>query len=108
MILLHLPQSSQRAVDLVLGVLPHTAGVVENRVGVTQITGQFIALLLQTGHDHLAVQNIHLAADRLDIKAFRHHSFDLGVKMMGEMGEVGVCQGMLGYAGRRQEVMVGD
>ena len=32
------------------------------------VVGQLVALLAQLGHDQLAVQQVHLAADRLDVE----------------------------------------
>ena len=62
---------SQGAVDLVLGVLADRAGIVEDRIRLADVVGQLVALLAQLGHDELAVQQIHLAADRLDVQLLR-------------------------------------
>jgi hypothetical protein len=67
MVLLHFSQGSQRAVNLILGVLPHATRVVENRVRFPQVISQLVTLFLQTGHDHFAIQNVHLAADRFNV-----------------------------------------
>ncbi len=70
--LLGLLQPAQGAVDLVLGMLPHAAGVEENGVGLRGGVDQLIAGPQQAGGDQLAVEHVHLAADRFDVKASSH------------------------------------
>jgi hypothetical protein len=65
-------ESSQRAVDFVLGVLPDTARVEQNRVGLLWFVRKLVASLAQVGDDQLAVQHVHLAANRFDVQAFAH------------------------------------
>ena len=63
---------SQRAVNLFLGVLTYTACIVENAVGFLGRIDHGVAMAFQVGDDHLTVQNIHLAANGLDVNAFVH------------------------------------
>ena len=63
---------AERRIDLVLGMLPHAAGVVEDGVGVGRGAAQLPALPAQSGDDELAVKHVHLAADRFDPEPFRH------------------------------------
>ena len=63
---------AERGVDLVLRMLPHAAGVVEDGVGLGGGVGQLPALPAQRGDDELAVEHVHLAADRFDPEPFRH------------------------------------
>jgi len=65
--LLELAQAAQGAVDLVLGMLAHTAGVKQNQIGPVGIVGQLVARLRQVGRHQLAVQHVHLAAEGLDV-----------------------------------------
>ncbi len=62
------PQTAQLAVDLVLRVLADAAGVEEDRVGFMDVAGELVTLPPQGGHNQLAVELVHLAADRLDVK----------------------------------------
>ncbi len=71
MTLLVAPELAQGAVDLVLGVLPHAAGIEQDRVGLLDGIDQLVAVLPEAGHDHFAVQHIHLAADGLDVEVMR-------------------------------------
>ena len=70
--LLHRPHAPECRVDLVLGVLPHGARVVEDRVGLGRAGGHLPALPAQRRHDELAVEHVHLAADGLDPKPLDH------------------------------------
>ena len=56
------------AVDLVLGVLADAARVEQDRVGLMDVASQLVAIPAQRGHDQLAIEHVHLAADRLDIE----------------------------------------
>ena len=60
--------SAQRAIDLVLGMLAHRTGIVEDGIGLVEVVGQLVSLGPQFGHDQLAVEQVHLAADRLDVE----------------------------------------
>ena len=62
------PDPPQGAVDLVLGVLPDGAGVVEDRVRLRDVVGQLVPLVAELAHDQLAVEQVHLATDRLDVE----------------------------------------
>ena len=61
------PYLAQRAVDLVLGVLPDAAGVEQDRIGLLRIVHQGVTVVPQAGDDHFAVQDVHLAADGFDV-----------------------------------------
>ncbi len=65
-------QPAQGTVDLVLGVLPDAARVEEDRVGLAEGVGRLVARGQQGGGDQLAIQHVHLAADRFDIEAASH------------------------------------
>ena len=69
---LHAPDAAKRGVDLVFGVLPHAAGVVEDGIGLAAAGGQLPALAAERGHHELAVEHVHLAADGFDPEPFRH------------------------------------
>ena len=56
----------ERAVDLVLGVLANAARVEQHRVGKGDVGRQLVALLAHRRHDQLAVEHVHLTADRFD------------------------------------------
>ena len=62
----------QRAVDFFFGVFANAAGVVEDAIGFGRCVDHRVAMAFQVRDDHLAVQNIHLAADSLDVDAFVH------------------------------------
>ncbi len=61
---------SQSAVDLVLGVLSDRAGIIKDGIGLLDVVRQLVTLLAQLGDHELAVQQVHLAAHRLDIELF--------------------------------------
>ena len=61
-------EPAQCAVDLVLGVLPDAARVEQDRVGVVRAGRQLVTVLAQAGHDELAVELVHLAADGFDVE----------------------------------------
>ena len=71
-LLLFEADAAEGGVDLVLGMLPHAAGVVEDGVGLGRGAGQFPALPAQRGDDELTVEHVHLAADRFNPEPFRH------------------------------------
>ena len=64
--------SRPKRIDLVFGMLPHATGVKQNGVGLLRAIDQFVTLLAQTGHDQLAVEHVHLAADSFDIELLGH------------------------------------
>ncbi len=66
--LLEPSDAAEGAVDLVLGVLADGAGVVEDRVGLVDVVGEGVSLAAQLGDDELAVQDVHLTADGLDVE----------------------------------------
>ena len=70
-------QPAQGAVNLVFGVLADAARVEEDGVGLARIVDQFVARLQQPGGHQLAVQHVHLAADRFDVEAFGHRATQL-------------------------------
>src|SRR5262249_36921686 len=70
-------QTAERAVDLLLGVLADRAGVEEDHVGVAGVVNQLIPLAAQAPHHQLAVEHVHLAADRLDVEFFAHAPFTI-------------------------------
>ena len=41
-----------------------------DEVGLIDIVGQFVALMTQLPHDQLAVEEVHLAANGLDVELF--------------------------------------
>jgi hypothetical protein len=53
-------------------MLPDTAGIKQDRIGLPDIRGDLVSPAPQAGNDHLAVQHIHLAANRLDVKMLDH------------------------------------
>ena len=65
---LDLADPAQGAVDLVLGVLPDGAGVVEDGVGLLDVVGQLVPLIPELADDQLAVEQVHLAAHGLDVE----------------------------------------
>src|SRR5262249_21937110 len=65
-------EPAEGAVDLVLGVLADAAGVEEDHVGLGGLVRQLIPLAAQRADDQLAVEHVHLAADRLDVQFLRH------------------------------------
>ena len=65
-------QPSQGAVDFVFGMLPHAAGVEQDRVGLGGRVDQFVALLAQRRHHQLAIEHVHLAADGFDVQTLGH------------------------------------
>ena len=79
MLLLGVLQPAQGAIDFVLGVLADAARVEQDRVGFGRRGDEFVALLAQTGHDQLAVEHVHLAADGFDIQTWH---WDILVKMV--------------------------
>ena len=66
------PNPTERRVDLVLGMLPHAAGVVEDRVGIGLCRRQLPALPAERRHHELAVEHVHLAADGFDPEPLGH------------------------------------
>ena len=60
---------AERRVDLVFGMLPDTAGVVEHRVGLGRGAGEIPPLATQGRNHELAVEHVHLAADGFDPEA---------------------------------------
>ena len=86
-------QAAQGAIDLVFGMLPHAARVVEDGVGVARTIDQFVARLDKAGNDQFAVQHVHLAADSLDVHAFGHGEwysvFRLTVRGYGSPSRLG-------------------
>ena len=72
MMLLGVLEPAQGAVDLVFGMLPDTAGIEQDRIGVARVVGQLVAVFAQAGHDKLAVEHVHLAADGFDVEFLGH------------------------------------
>ena len=66
--LLQVPDASEGAVDLVLGVLADRTGVVEDRVGLARCRRSARTRLAELADDELAVEHVHLAADGLDVQ----------------------------------------
>src|SRR5207249_3629409 len=64
-----LPQSRPY---LLLGVLADGAGVVEDHVRVVATFDGFVALGAELAHDELAVEHVHLAAERFEIDLALH------------------------------------
>ena len=60
-------QSTERAVDFMFGMFPHTAGVEQHGVGIPGIVGQFISFFAQRRDNQFAVQHVHLAANGFDV-----------------------------------------
>ena len=69
---------AEGAVDLVLGVLADRAGVVEDRVGLVDVVGQLVPLVAELADDQLAVEQVHLAADGLDVELLLRAAFGSG------------------------------
>ena len=63
---------AKSGIDFVLGMLPDTAGVVEDGIGVGRRGSKLPSLPAQGGDDELAVEHIHLAADRFNPEPFCH------------------------------------
>jgi hypothetical protein len=53
-------------------MLSDAAGVEQDDIGLAGGLDRFVARFDQGGGDQLAVEHVHLAADRLDVKAFGH------------------------------------
>ena len=68
---------AEGAVDFVLGVLADAARVEEDHVGVGGLVRQLVALAAQGADDQLAVEHVHLAADRFDVEFSAHDPSDL-------------------------------
>jgi hypothetical protein len=68
------PNFSQRTVDFLFCVLTNTARVVEQTVCVVRRFHDGVSVSTEIRDYHLAVQHIHLAADRLDVNPFIHHA----------------------------------
>ena len=69
---LHLADLAERAVNLLLRIFANATGVVQNAISLLRRPDHRVAVPLQIGNHHLAVQNIHLAADGLDVHTFVH------------------------------------
>ena len=78
MLCLEFLQMAERAVRLLFGVFPDAACIEQQRVGLLRVRRQLVAVLTQTRHDHLAVEDVHLAADGFDVQTFGHGSFGEG------------------------------
>src|SRR5207245_946462 len=63
---------AERTVDLVFGVLPHTARVEKDDIGFSRLVNQLVTLAAQSSHDQLAVEDVHLAADGFDVQLLGH------------------------------------
>ena len=74
-------QPAERTVSLVLGLLADAAGVEQDHVGLVEVGGQLVALPAQAGHDHLAVEHVHLAADGFDKQPASHDILDFGLRI---------------------------
>ena len=86
--LLEPADAAQGAVDLVLGVLADGAGVVEDRVGLVDVVGQLVPVVAELADDELAVEHVHLTADRLDVELLlRGGGFGSGMVACGLPGE---------------------
>ena len=71
-LLLEFFEPAQGTIDLVFGVLPHAARIQQDGVGLVGAIGRFVTRLQELGGHQFAVQNVHLAADRLDIESLGH------------------------------------
>ncbi len=71
------PQAAQGTIHLVFGVLADAARIQQDRVGLPRTIDQLVAGLQQVGRHQLAIQYVHLAAERLDVEAFGHLGYEL-------------------------------
>jgi hypothetical protein len=62
------PQAAQGAINFVFCMLTDAASVEKNDIRLAGFLNKGIALAAQGTHDQFAIQNIHLAANGLDIK----------------------------------------
>ena len=65
---LHLANTAQGAINLVLGVLANGAGVVKDRVGLVDVVGEFVSVVPKLTDYEFAVEQVHLTADGLDVE----------------------------------------
>ena len=70
-----LPQPAQRTVDFVFGMLAHTTRIEQDRIGLAGAIDHLVTGLQQLGGNQLAVEHVHLAADRLDVAAKCHSPY---------------------------------
>jgi hypothetical protein len=49
-----------------------TTGIEKNDIGILCVIDQFVATMAQAGYHQLAIEEIHLTADRFDIKTLCH------------------------------------
>src|SRR5437660_1369307 len=73
MALLVATQHAERAVNLVLGMLPYAACIEENDIRIGRLVRQLISLPAQAADDELAVQHVHLVADGFDVELLGGH-----------------------------------
>ena len=66
------PHAAKGRVDLVFRMLTHTAGVVEDSIGLRRAGGYLPALPAQGCHHELAVEHVHLAAHGVDPESASH------------------------------------
>jgi hypothetical protein len=69
---LSLPQLAEARPHLLLGVLAHRAGVVDDDVGLLAIGDGFVALRAELAEDELAVEHVHLAAEGFEVQLAFH------------------------------------
>jgi len=93
LLLLLKPDAAEGRVDLVFGMLPHGAGVVEDGVGLARPAGHLPTLPAERRHHELAIEHVHLAANRFDPESLGHASHcsppgDVGHRLGGGKSRV--------------------
>src|SRR5690606_35301040 len=68
------PQLPEAAPHLLLGMLPHAAGVVDHDVGGVAIPGRLIPLPDELAEDQLGVEHVHLAAEGFEVELSGHRA----------------------------------
>lgn len=61
-------EDAEPTVNLVFRVFANATGVEENCVGFGLVGSEFVSLFAQRCHHELAIEHVHLTADRLDEK----------------------------------------
>ena len=68
--------AAQSTVGFVFGLFADAARVEQNRIRVLGRIRDLVSLTAQAGHDHFAVQHIHLAANGFDVQQFGFGGID--------------------------------
>ena len=64
-------------VSFLFGVLADRTGIEQDRIGLSRILGQYVTVFAERGDDHLAIENVHLATDGLDVESLGFRAYRL-------------------------------